>query len=391
MPIGPSPFSGDYEAFKAQYKKATKKQKRSSWVPTQGWRGSTAPKMRELTESTMGKKYKVPDNEYDEFMKFVATQSQMSAEYAANPTAKRASTPADYIDWAFEKSSTKNRIVTIAGVGHIKQLTYHPAYQLLKVLFANDSECVFFRVPSELASTLIVFANSGATRVGADGKEHHILGIYFWDLIRIRGTIHGTRYAFEYTQNNNSGGESGRPQENVYEERDFIHKPWELVKDPMTGKKVQKRLKLHFEDDPARLGAYEDAKKYLREGDYESLNRLMQDWGLPSEQKFVSVKKSDASEDTLDALNANVKAAKDYEDTPLGNASSREFDKIKHLMDNAARNFNATNKKQYEKLGKVQPGETEVDAALRQEKYLIKYGLWGDYMDMEDLSDEYGE
>lgn len=386
MPIGPSPFSGDYEQFKAQYKKPTKKQVVSNWTKS-GWRKSVAPKMRELTESTMGNKYSVPENDYEDFMHFTATQSEHSAEYANKAGARNAKTPADYIDWAFNTSSTKSKVVTVDGVGHIKQLSYAPNYMLLKVLFTNNgSECVFFRVPAELAETLMLLARDKSTRVGADGVESHLLGIYFWDLIRIRGTQHGTRYAFEYTVNNNTyetpkGAEPG-PRTKTYERR-YEKTPLSLLTHT-DGKYDPNKYEQNKE-------LYKDAKKALEEGDYGTLHRIMAGIGHEAQEKYYNIDKADADPDTLEALNANVKAMTEYGDTPLGSASARDFKKLKSDMDKRARVMNKSNQATYAKLGQVKDGETEVDAALRQEQYLIKYGLWGDYIDLADLAEEYGE
>lgn len=384
MPIGPSPFSANYETFKATYKKPTKKQVTDNWTKT-GWHSSTKPKMRKLTESTMGHQYNVPDNEYDDFMQFTATQSELSAEYANKARAKNISTPADYIDWAFDKHEAS--VVEADGCGYIAKLTYSPKYCLLKVLFANNnSECVYFRVPAELAETLMLLARDKSTRVGADGKEHYLLGIYFWDLIRIRGTLHGSRYAFEYTVDNNTyespnGAEPG-PRTKAYELR--------YEKQPLS-KLTHTDGKYDPDKYERNKQVYKDAKQALENGDYDTFHRIMVDnIGIPSEH-YYKVDKSDANEDTLAAINANVKAMTEYGDTPLGNASARDFDKLKADMDKRARAMNKSNQQTYNKLGQIKDGETAVDAALRQEQYLIKYGLWGDYVDLEDLADEYGE
>lgn len=92
------------------------------------------------------------------------------------------------------------------GCGHIAKLEYAQYEdgkglgQVLRVTFSsNGAVCIFFRVPSAVAGTLLALARSKAKRIGADGKtERHVLGIEFWDLVRIRGQRHGARYPFEY-------------------------------------------------------------------------------------------------------------------------------------------------------------------------------------------------
>jgi len=87
--------------------------------------------------------------------------------------------------------------------GHISGLSYSSYYQLLKVTFWNGDICIFFRVPSTVASELLHFAESGKTMLSpVSGKQKHVLGIRFWDLIRIRGTRHGCKYRFEYESKN---------------------------------------------------------------------------------------------------------------------------------------------------------------------------------------------
>jgi hypothetical protein len=56
---------------------------------------------------------------------------------------------------------------------------------------------------------------SDITRPDARGIQRHILGIEFWDLIRIRGTVHGTRYKFEYVEDNNNGYSSTNTNGNL--------------------------------------------------------------------------------------------------------------------------------------------------------------------------------
>lgn len=91
------------------------------------------------------------------------------------------------------------------GCGHIAKLEYAQYEdgkeygQVLRVTFkTNGAVCVFFRVPSAVAGTLLSLARSKAVRIGTDGTERHALGIEFWDLVRIRGQRHGARYPFEY-------------------------------------------------------------------------------------------------------------------------------------------------------------------------------------------------
>ena len=80
--------------------------------------------------------------------------------------------------------------------GHIAKLEYAQKEQILRVTFASDgASCLFFEVPTAVAGELIYLAKKNAVR-GSDGR--HLVGIRFWDYIRIRGTLHGAKYPFEY-------------------------------------------------------------------------------------------------------------------------------------------------------------------------------------------------
>lgn len=199
----------DYRRFRA----SRKKERDARWDMSKGWRSlAKKPKMTKQM-SSLGNVYEVPDNDIEEFMTFYNTMegNELSPQYEAGAgRLKNVQTPADYIDYAFGKNS-KAKIIEQEGVGHIKYLWYAKRYQLLKVKFWNDTIVVFFRVPETLVSTLVALAQNGGTRKGNDGKQRHLLGIYFWDLVRIRGTLHGSRYKYHYVQDNNSGGLVGRP------------------------------------------------------------------------------------------------------------------------------------------------------------------------------------
>lgn len=102
---------------------------------------------------------------------------------------------------AFDKEDKSHGpIFEVEGCGHIAKIEYAQMQQVLRVTFANNGAiCIFFRVPSAVAGELIALAKSKATRISAvDGKQRHVLGMTFWDIIRIRGQKHGSRYPFEY-------------------------------------------------------------------------------------------------------------------------------------------------------------------------------------------------
>lgn len=89
----------------------------------------------------------------------------------------------------------RGEVILQKGCGHISQVEYAQKEHILRVTFTNNGAvCVFFDVPTAVAGELIHLAKSKRTR--HDGR--HILGVRFWDYIRIRGTQHGAKYPFAY-------------------------------------------------------------------------------------------------------------------------------------------------------------------------------------------------
>jgi hypothetical protein len=96
-----------------------------------------------------------------------------------------------------EDNATHGEVIRQKGCGHIAEVDYAQREKILRVEFVNDgSICLFFEVPTSIAGELIYLAKKGAKR--SDGR--HLLGIRFWDYIRIRGQRHGAKYPFEYEQ-----------------------------------------------------------------------------------------------------------------------------------------------------------------------------------------------
>lgn len=88
------------------------------------------------------------------------------------------------------------------GCGHIAKLEYAQRDLVLRVTFTNNGAvCVFLGVPTAVAGELLALARSKVTRISSvTGTSKHALGMVFWDLVRIRGQKHGSRYPFEYEQ-----------------------------------------------------------------------------------------------------------------------------------------------------------------------------------------------
>ena len=173
-----------------------------------------SPNMRNLTDPTTGKQYQVPD---DDYRQYYGVQQDKSIE--------------KYVAAAFDGTS-KIEVQEVGNmsdaVGHILKLEYSVMYMILRVTFRNKGSVVaYMKVPTGVAGELLSLARSNATQLrSVDGKLRHVLGMRFWDLVRIRGTIHGTRYKFEYvTDMSNSTGSTSNVTANVAKDvgdREFV-------------------------------------------------------------------------------------------------------------------------------------------------------------------------
>lgn len=156
-------------------------------------------KMHELTDRATGKSYEIPDDDYRQYL---GQKQDRSIE--------------QYITDVFG-SSTDIKVVepraTGGDTGHIIKLEYAVLYKVLRVTFRKPSKSgqvvAYLNVPAPVAGELLYLAESNQTQVSASsGTLRHVLGIRFWDLIRIRGTIHGTRYPFNYVTDMGNGRDS---------------------------------------------------------------------------------------------------------------------------------------------------------------------------------------
>ena len=104
-------------------------------------------------------------------------------------------------------------VIKQKGRGHIAMLEYAQREHILRVTFTNNGAvCIFFDVPTAVAGELIHLADKNTTR-HKDGR--HMLGIRFWDYIRIRGTQHGAKYPFEYESHGSGTVVQGRGRNTV--------------------------------------------------------------------------------------------------------------------------------------------------------------------------------
>ena len=432
--VGPNPLF-DVEAFKQwqRERKATPEAfqqfyKRSNFVDRKlrhkdgaGWTMlPSKPEMRKLTDPLTGQLYDMPINDYEDFLSFIRTDSELSELFTKTGKLKDAATPADYISYVFEKS--KRKIIVQEGCGHIHLLEYSDFYQLLRVTFvSNGAVVVYFRVPGSVANVLIALAQSKASGTGRDKKPRHALGIYFWDLVRIRGSVHGSRYAFEYTSGTApSGRQGGRKQGGYYEvsTEPTVHHFRKIVSD--------RREKLTAGGKTARddvemqnmLVDLKEVNKALADGDMSKVANILNKYDidqridttravyvptgqLVDEDKIADVKRnlklaargsaaliageeSDYHSELTGAIDAYLsssgKTVKEYEKYMTDTVAQ---------MDARASLLSTSHRRAYNNLGKPHMDDEEIDAnigadidgrsaaaLMRQEQYLIKMGLW---------------
>jgi hypothetical protein len=156
------------------------------------------PKKPEMVELRLfnGRRSYVPVGDVEQFIGFHALDPSRVTEEMAKE-----------VDAAWEKETGRGRFYTSGGAGHISDMRYNPTMQIMEVTFSNNGASVtFFRIPSGMWSEFAVLAERGTTAPGFDGKPRHLLGIRFWDLVRIRGQREGGRYPYTYTTSGITAG-----------------------------------------------------------------------------------------------------------------------------------------------------------------------------------------
>lgn len=206
---GPSPFS-NYADFKAWHQ-ANRGRRKVQYAPGTklaiGSGYSKKPKRPPTKQliGTNGNLITTPDViDFDDWLDiFEAQGGDVSELYSGSKKHGKygnIQNLADLADYAF--NVTKGQVYTVKPTGgHILQLDYSPHFQVLRVHFEKHGNVVcYFYVPKSVFATLEALADSPQTRMDAHGIPRHLVGIYFWDLIRVRGTLHGNRYNCIYVE-----------------------------------------------------------------------------------------------------------------------------------------------------------------------------------------------
>ena len=261
------------------YKRVKKADVKKYWAE-QGW--------RYLTDTDTGKSYKVPADDYQEFYTWYPTKDDVKPETPDKDMIK-------YIKTGFQdKHSFK-----VEGCGHIKYLEYDEYRMLLRVTFWDDTECVYFRVPTAVAGQLRVYAITQQTQISAvDNKVRHLLGIRFWDLVRIRGTLHGTRYRFIYTK---EGTRTSASSEVDWNAGKYVFVP------NTKGEYVAKELNSLTKDE---LEQYNESKEAAK----ESVPYNEQDAKLSIRDMYSTVRQANITESMRKAVLSKMDTMKDNEE-----------------------------------------------------------------------------
>ena len=195
---GPSPWSEDYEGFR-RLSKAKLKKGGYEHVKGRGYvKDRVLPHKKKVTlsdgtiaevyESNLGIPigYHGPASDTD-LDKYLDKHGQLHEEDVGK-----------FIDKVFD-GKHKTYKVTMEESSHIRVLEYSAYYQLLKVTFWNRTVVVYFRVPSTVSGELYHLGTSNAMTYNTfDGTRRHAIGVRFWDLVRIRGSLTGSRYRYKY-------------------------------------------------------------------------------------------------------------------------------------------------------------------------------------------------
>jgi hypothetical protein len=138
-----------------------------------------------------GRTVEVNESDYEDYIAFQRADSHLPGIE-------------DYLEdtlYIYEGGKMKDRPPShqVTGCGHIAWLKYYARRQVMVVGFVvGGAEVMYFQVPNTVYSELVHFAESGQT----DASGRHVLGIRFWDMVRIRGQKRGSRYIFKYVVDN---------------------------------------------------------------------------------------------------------------------------------------------------------------------------------------------
>ena len=335
------------------------------------------PPMKELTTSNGYKVYTPDVVDWDKWLDtFHAEESEMSEIYKNDKRLKQCQSLADLVDYAFNESSVGYDSVTCPEDSHILNLAYQPSLRILRVEFYNHSVVCYFYVPEQVYYTLRALAIGGQKRIGMDGTERHLVGIYFWDLIRLRGTVHGNRYDCCYITHGEKSGYV-RPMK---------------ITDYRLNQNIEKKIAT-LEEKIADLKHRDDGSPETKEA-LTHLSELLEQ--AKSERYYVAHTRYPTPEEAVRIEDIRYDLSRNGGDpdypikTMLGRSGDSAISRKKlmilcKLIDNRAQQ--AFSRKgsgdllaEYNELGKMREGDSDrYDGYLRKEEWLKRKGLWPYY------------
>lgn len=327
-----------------------------------------SPKYKTIT-TNLGNVYRTPEGlDLDDYMAFVKVANGGKTE-GYKGTLKSAQSLGDFIDYVFSKSSTKWDSVKCVEGSHILQMDYSQHYQMLRVYFEKHGNvCVYFHVPATVYATLEALAESPTTRNDANGVPRHLVGIYFWDLIRIRGTVSGSRYMFTYEQQGQGTGYKGA----LPGEKTAIGSPDARDEEVQLQKVIEE---LHSIGDEKGAQAAMETLKQLREGKKLAGKEV---GGKQTKEKLVRLTAEDQAKKEMLVENYGDKPfnilQRKKNRTPDQQKAFALFGNLLKVKVQAVKEgkFGAKFQEGLEKLS----GRSEIDLLLKQEDYLAENGLW---------------
>lgn len=253
----------------------------------------TPAKMHELTDPATGKPYEIPDDDYRQYL---GQKQDKSVE--------------KYVADAFGSSADVKVVeprATGGDTGHIIKLEYAVMYKILRVTFKKPSKggqvVAYMNVPNPVAGELLYLAESNQTQISAtSGTLRHVLGMRFWDLIRIRGTIHGSRYPFEYVTDMGNGRDSYAKGTAM---PDWSKTKFVLVRSPGSGKLEPKAVEQLNDKErselESRVALSEQSKGKEAGYNVDTMYKIVNKENIPESAKKSILKEMDSMRGRSDA------------------------------------------------------------------------------------------
>lgn len=253
----------------------------------------TPTKMHELTDPATGNSYEIPDDDYRQYL---GQKQDKSVE--------------KYVADAFGSSADVKIVeprATGGDTGHIIKLEYAVMYKILRVTFKKPSKggqvVAYMNVPNPVAGELLYLAESNQTQISAtSGTLRHVLGMRFWDLIRIRGTIHGSRYPFEYVTDMGNGRDSYAKGTAT---PDWSKTKFVLVRSPGSGKLEPKAVEQLNDKErselESRVALSEQSKGKEAGYNVDTMYKIVNKENIPESAKKSILKEMDSMRGRSDA------------------------------------------------------------------------------------------